>query len=291
MNQGRRKKKKKWPWILLLLVAAAIFTFLQLRGTVRQGYKEAQAAQRDIATYYTFSGNLTPVLDEIQTSKEQLKVKEVYVAQGDLVRENDPLLRATDGTRVTARSPGTLETLFVEADDTLQPGGQIARIVDYDRLEVSVDVDEYDIGALKIGKQGEVYINALDLKVPGSVREIAREATLSGGVSFYGVKLQISAEDNIRSGMSAEVKILKEEAKGVLSLNLNVISFDDDNNPYVLVRENEKDMVRRYIVIGVSDGVYVQIISGLQENETVYYADMDMMRFFGPPSSFRSGRE
>ena len=274
-----------------MLLALAAFAFFQLRSTVRPGYKQAQAVRRDIATYYTFSGNLTPVLDEIQTAKQALKVKEVYVKEGDLVREDDPLFRATDGTRVTAKNTGTVETLFVEADDALQPGGQIARIVDYERLEVSVDVDEYDIGALKVGKQGEVFINALDLKVPGVVRQIAREATLSGGVSFYGVKLQLSADDTILSGMSAEVKILKEEAKGALSLNLNVISFDEDNNPYVLVRENEEDMVRRYIVTGVSDGVYVQVLSGLQDNETVHYADTDMTRFFGPPSSFRSGRE
>jgi HlyD family secretion protein len=143
-----------------------------------------------------------------------------------------------------------------------------------------VDVDEYDIDTLSLGKKGEVHINALGLTVPGTVSDIARDATISGGVSFYVVKLQISAVESIRSGMSAEVRVLKEEARGALSLSISTISYDEDNNPYVFVREGEKEMVRRYLVTGVSDGVYVQILSGLKENETIYYNDGNMMRFF-----------
>ena len=44
--------------------------------------------------------------------------------------------------------------------------------------------------------------------------------------------------------MSAEVKILKEEARGALSLNLSVISYDEGNSPYVLIREEDGGMVR-----------------------------------------------
>ncbi len=288
---GRRKRRRKWPWILLALGAAAVFMFLQLRSTARTGYRQAAAARRDIATYYTFSGRLTPITDELQTSKQQMKVKEVYVKEGDTVKEGEPLLRATDGTRVPARASGTVETLFAEADDLLQPGSQIARIVGYDRLEVSVDVDEYDINALSVGKKGDVYINALDLTVPGTVEEIARDATTSAGVSFYAVKLRIDAVENILSGMSAEAKVLKEEAKGALCLNIDVISYDEDNNPFVLVREGEKEMTRRSLVTGISDGVFVQVLSGLKDDEAVYYADTDMTRFFMPGRSIRSGRE
>lgn len=290
-NIKQSKKKKKWLWILLLVLAAAAFAFFQLRGSVQPGYKQALAELRDIATYYTFSGSLTPVTDETQLSKQQLKVKEVYVKEGGPVKEGELLLRATDGTRVTARFSGTVETLFAEADDLLQPGSQIARIVGYDKLEVSVDVDEYDIDALALGKKGDVFINALNLTLPGTVSSIAREATTSGGVSFYAVKLQISATGNIRSGMSAEVKVLKEEARGALSLNTTAISYDEDNNPYVLVREGENEMVRRYLVTGISDGVYVQVLSGLKENEVVFYADGDMMRFFSPSRRIRTGED
>ena len=83
------------------------------------------------------------------------------------------------------------------------------------------------------------------------------------------------------------MKVLKEEARGALRLNINTISYDEDNNPYVFVQGNEKEMARRYLVTGISDGVYVQIVSGLKENETVYYAEGNMARFF---PSFRGIR-
>ena len=286
-NRNQGKKRKKWPWALLILLAAAAFAIFRILGSGSINYKQATASLRDMATYYTFSGNLMPVTDEIQTSKQQLRVREVYVKEGDTVKEGELLLRAADGTRVPARASGTLEALFAEADDLLQPGSQIARIVDYDRLEVSVNVDEYDISTLSLGKKGDVYINALGLNVPGTVSKIARDATITGGVSFYVVKLQITDVENVRSGMSAEVKVLKEEARGALSLNISTISYDEDNNPFVFVREGEREMARRYLVTGISDGVFVQVLSGLKENETIYYAEGNMTRFFPSFRGFR----
>lgn len=153
----RRKKRRKWPWILLALALLLIAGLaLSVRRTAAQSLTEEVATRRDIITYYSFSGSLIPVTDEVQTAKDTLKVKELYVAEGDRVAEGDPILRGSDGTRVYAAYSGTVEELYVELDDSLQPGSQIARIVDYDTLEVSVDVDEYDIGAISEGREGEV---------------------------------------------------------------------------------------------------------------------------------------
>lgn len=291
MTQPRRKKKRRiWPWLLLLaaLAAAALF-FFGPRGQVQRGFKQVAAQKRDLSTWYAFSGNLTPITDEVLSAQKQMTVKELYVKEKDDVREGDALLRASDGQRVYAQYTGTLEELFVKEDDMLQPGTQIARLVDYDRLEVSVDVDEYDIDALTLGKQGEVFINALGQTVGGTVSSIARSATTQGGVSFYAVKLQVEAQPGIRSGMSVEVRVLKESAPGAITLPLSAISYDDDNNPYVLLQQ-DKDMVQRYIVTGISDGVYVQVVSGVSDGESISYADGDMMRFFTfgrPPMSQR----
>ena len=188
----KKKKRRKWPWIVLAVVLVLLAAFvLSLRKTVAQSLTEEIAQRRDIITYYSFSGSLIPVTDEVQTAKDALKIKELYVQEGDRVAQGDALMRGSDGTRVYAAYSGTVEELYVETDDSLQPGSQIARIVDYDALEVSVDVDEYDIDAIEEGKEGEVYLNALDTSVPGTVTEIARNATTEAGVSYYPVKLEV----------------------------------------------------------------------------------------------------
>ena len=277
----RRKKRRKWPWILLVLALLLIAGLtLSARRTAAQSLTEEIAQRRDIVTYYSFSGSLIPVTDEVQTAKDTLKVKELYVKEGDRVAEGDALLRGSDGTRVYAACSGTIEELYAQLDDTLQPGSQIARIVDYDALEVSVDVDEYDIDAIQEGKEGDVYLNALDVTVPGTVTEIARSATTEGGVSYYPVKLEVEAAQNVRSGMSVEVNILNQQALGAVSLSLDALSYDEYNRPFVYLKDAEGKLTAQYVETGVSDGQYIEILSGVSEGDAVYYQTNDLARFF-----------
>ena len=279
----KKKKRKKWLWLVLVLAVLGVagYSFLSAGNEAAQSLFSEEAVQnRDIVTHYSFSGNLTPVTDEIQTAKESLKVKEVYVAEGDRVNEGDTLLRGTDGTRIYAAHTGTIETLYAEKDDSLQPGSQLARIVDYDTLEVTVDVDEYDIGAVEIGKEGTVYLNALERSIPGVVSEVSREATTEGGVSYYEAKLQVDAGSGVRSGMSVEVTILNQQALATPSLSLDALSYDEYNRPFVYQRDTEGQMKAVAVETGISDGKNIQILSGLNEGDKVYYQGFDMARFF-----------
>ena len=276
-----RKKKKIWLWVLILLVIAAAAFFLVGDETARQNMKEEVATVRDISTYYNFSGNLTPVLDETQTAKETMKIKQWYVAEGDKVEQGDLLFRSTEGLRVDALYAGTVEEIFPVADDTVQSGSNLVRIVDYDTLEVSIDVDEYDIKAISIGKEGEVYINALGKTVIGKVSDIARNATDDGGVSFYPVTMQVDGLGQVRSGMSVEVEVLSEQVLDAVSLNLRAISYDEYNKPYVSIENGEGDLERKPIKTGVSDGVHIQVVEGLNENDVVMYSEKTMQFFPG----------
>ena len=144
-NRPRKKGRKKWLWIVLVLavLGVGVYSFLSAGTEAAQAlFTEETVQKRDIVTYYSFSGSLTPVTDETQAAKESLKVKEIYVTEGQTVQQGELLLRGADGTRVYAAHSGTVETLYAEKDDTLQPGSQIARIVDYATLEVTVNVDE-----------------------------------------------------------------------------------------------------------------------------------------------------
>jgi len=280
---ARKKGRKKWIWLVLVLavLGVGVYSFLSAGSEAAQAlFTEETVQRRDIVTYYSFSGNLTPVTDETQTAKQSLKVKEVYVAEGQTVQEGDLLLRGADGTRVYAACGGTVEKLYAEKDDTLQPGSQIARIVDYETLEVTVDVDEYDIGAVETGKEGTVYLNALERSIPGVVSEVSREATSEGGVSYYEARLQVDAGSDVRSGMSVEVTILNQQALDTPSLSLDALGYDEYNRPFVYQRDAEGQMKAVPVETGISDGKNIQIFSGVEEGDTVYYQGFDMARFF-----------
>ena len=277
----KKKARKKWPWIILAIIVIVIVWFvLSVQQQVASSYQSEAVQTRDISTYYSFSGNLTPVTEKTQTAKEAIKIKELYVEEGDDITAGQPLLRGTDGKRVLAQETGTIETLYVDTDDQLQAGAQIAYIVDYDTLEITVDVDEYDVGALTLGKQGTVYINALSRSVMGTVSKISRNATTEGGVSYYQVKMEIEATEDIRSGMSVEVNVLDKEALSVPSISVKTLSYDEYNKPFVLVQDAEGRTSMQYVQLGVSDSLYTEITEGLSNGQTIYYIQNDTMRFF-----------
>ena len=108
-----KKRRKKWLWLILVLAVLGVgaYSFLSAGSEAAQALFTEEAVQnRDIVTYYSFSGNLTPITDEIQTAKESLKVKEIYVTEGQTVQQGDALLRGTDGTRIFAAHAGTIES-------------------------------------------------------------------------------------------------------------------------------------------------------------------------------------
>ncbi len=275
------KKRKKWPWILLLVVVCIIgVMFFTASQQIQNSYSQEVVTSRSLETYYSFSGYLVPVSDEVQTAKESYKVRELYVQEGDVVNVGDALLRTTDGTRIYATYEGTIEDLYPVVDDTLQVGSQIAHIVNYDTLEVSIDVDEYDIHAITVGKEGSVYVNALDTTILGTVSDISRSAITEAGISYYQVTMQVPAHDQVFSGMSVEVSVLDQQALSVASLSLSAISYDEYNMPFVYIMGSDQNMQATYIDTGISDGLYMQINSGLSVGDTAYYQVDNLSRFY-----------
>jgi len=78
-------------------------------------------------------------------------------------------------------------------------------------------------------------------------------------------------EDGIRTGMSAEVTLLSDNVRGAVLLPMNVIQFDEQNNPYVLKLDEKKSVVKAMITTGITDGTSVEIKSGVLPGERVFY--------------------
>lgn len=287
-----KPKSNKRKWIIGIIVIAVLLVIILpkfLPTNPLNGMISEQIQLRDIELEYNFSGNLSPISDEIQTSQDSLKIKELYVAEDDIVTKGDLLLRATDGTRIFANVSGTIETLYVKENDSIQSGSQIAEIIDYKTLEVSIDVDEYDIKAIEIGKMGNVTINALDTTIQGEVCDISQSAQTTNGISYYKATMKIEAPENVLSGMSVDVSIPKESIKNAISLSLNTVLYDETGNPYVYIMNGDKLSVQN-ISLGISDGQFAQVLSGLNNGDTVYYkSDEISVGFTRPGTAAGSG--
>ncbi len=270
MQTRKAKKRKKriiWAAILTVLFAAAAYgMFLRPRPIP---YDQETAKTQDIITYYSFSGNVEPGDEKVVTASSPMKIKTLPIVEGTTVKEDDDIIVPKNGSKVEAGMAGILTDIFVEVDDTVSAGRDLFRIADYDHPVVTIRVDEYDVGALSVGMEVTVYVQALDQTLTGTISEIGREAEVSGSIAYYEAKVSVPQDGTLRMGMSAEVTALKEKALSATTVTLSSIQFDEDNKPYVYCYSRGEEIVRQPVMLGISNGTIVQIQDGIKSGETV----------------------
>ena len=270
------KKKRKWiKWVILLMIAGGVAAFvLMMSGTQESiAYKKYDVTSGEITTYYNFDGLVRA--DRIQTISATAAdtVKTVYVEQNGLVSEGDRICRMESGETIRAGIDGEVTSLSVSEGDVLAAGAPVCEIIDMTRLEVELNVDEYDVGAAVPGTPVEVTVLATGQTVQAAVRSLDKNGKASGDLSYYTATAALEGVDSttgVYPGMQVSAKILRGHAENAAIVRVEVIQFDEYNKPYVLMYGADGTSAERIPVeVGVSDGVYAQIVSGVQPGDTV----------------------
>lgn len=282
---GKKRKTRKTRWIIGGTAAVALTvlgSFYAMRPDETE-YRTVKAEVGDITTYYAFSGNVAAKNRQLLLSEQMMQIAEILVEKGDRVKTGDVLITTTAGDELKARIDGEVTNIHAEENEQVMPGAQLAEIVDYDHLEIVFRADEYDVDALEPGKEAVAEIAAIGREVRGKINDISREGQIVNGVTFFTATMDISRDDRIRTGMSAEVRLLSKKAENVVKLPMDVILFDDRNLPYVLKIGNKNSIVEEKIKTGINDGTYVEVKSGVAAGEQIAYEkDMDFERIFFP---------
>lgn len=264
-------KKKRIVWVLLVLVVVVAVGVLLLngQGSGNVAYAQEHAQTQTITTYYSFSGNVVVKDSEELTAGSSATVRDIYVEKGDRVQKDDRLIRLSDGETLKAGIAGEVASLPVKEDEDVKAGAVLISIVDFDDLEIEIKVDEYDVSAVEVGKEATVTIDALGNSFTSTVTDFDRQANLSSNTTYYLATLDVGQIDGILPGMQVDVKILKDHAENVTAISMNALKFDEYNQPYVLVADEKGKAVQTPVEVGVNDGVYVEIKSGLKTGDEV----------------------
>ncbi|MDR1495772.1 MAG: efflux RND transporter periplasmic adaptor subunit [Clostridiales Family XIII bacterium] len=143
-----------------------------------------------------------------------------------------------------------------------------------DKIALSVDIDELDIGAISPGLETDVEVDAIEGETfHGSVVEVSDEADVDTGVAKYGAVIEIERTDAMKEGMSATATITKEKREGVITIPLDAVQeFGERIFVYTAVDgESGVPTGEQAVETGLSDGTKVEIVSGLNEGDAVYY--------------------
>ncbi|HTY13932.1 MAG TPA: HlyD family efflux transporter periplasmic adaptor subunit [Candidatus Omnitrophota bacterium] len=296
----------KFVILILLLSAAALGLSACAPGSQEKAPESLKVGRGDILAIIPSNGTVMPYNRLEIKPPIAGRVEQVLVDEGYNVKKGEILAWMSSADRATlldaARAKGADEVKYWEdvykptpivapLDGfiilrSIEPGQSAtasdAILVMADHLIVKAQVDETDIGKIKLGQPVEIILDAYsDKKVPGKVEHIAYESTVINNVTIYYVDI---VPDNVpsffRSGMSATVNFISQEKNNVLVVPMNAIR-KKNNRVYVFVPGNNSDtgkIVAKEISTGLESTDKLEVVSGLSEGDTIYVPTPTMVK-------------
>ena len=172
---------------------------------------------------------------------------------------------------------------------------QILTLYPQKQMSVTISVDETDILSLKEGQEAEIEVSSVsEDKFSGTVTEISKVADTSSGVTQYSAELTLDREEGMLAGMTANVSVHIQGTENALIIPVDAL-HQNSAAYYVYTAYNSE--AHRYegrveVTIGMQNDDYVEITSGLNEGDTVYYTEsqsLTIMDMFAMAQGMNSG--
>ena len=215
--------------------------------------------------------------DNVQLRYNQSKL-DVSNAISDLqiIRSGSKGGAASANTNIRATVPGTVLEIPVEegfqviASNSFNAGTTIATIADLNKMIFEGKVDEAEVGKLKVGMPLEVSLGAIeDQALQAKLKFIAPKGNEEQGAVQFKIEADLYLNDSIfvRAGYSANASLVLERKDSIMAISESLLQFDrKTEEPYVEIETEDQKFERRDVKIGISDGVNVEIISGILIN-------------------------
>lgn len=218
---------------------------------------------------------------------EQVKALQAQAAQAEVVLEQAQL--RLEKAQLVAPFDGVAAQVNVQEGEIAPVGAPAVVLADLSRFHMEVQVDELDVGQVRVGQEVIVTLDALpDAELQGRVEAIAPTAFQGGGVVSYlaTIALEVGGEP-VREGMSATADIVTQRLEDVLVVPNRALRLERETgkvyaDKLVLGVPHEVE-----IEIGVRDELVSQVLGGLKEGDTVgirVVSSRERLReAFGPP--------
>lgn len=187
-----------------------------------------------------------------------------------------------DKTIITASFDGIVAAVYIREGQQLSAmtyANPAISLIDPSEIKMNGVIDEIDVPKVKLGQEAIVILDALpDKEVKGRITFISPESTTEMGVVFYKTTITLeNPDEELKDGMSATAEIIIEQHNDVLLIPNRAIQGSWEN-PFVEVVTDEQ-IEKRQISIGLSDGIYTEVLSGLEEGEEVILPQASQLPF------------
>jgi len=210
------------------------------------------------------------------TAKENL-----IAAQNDLeiLRKGSVAGSSTANTNIRATVSGTILEIPVKLGDQViaannfNEGTSVAIIADLNEMIFEGQVDEAEVGKLELGQSLKVNMAA----IPGRefdaiLKFVAPKGTEQGGAVQFKIEADLTLDEDtfIRAGYSANGSLVVENKQEIVVIAEALLQFDRRTQlPYVEVEISDQNFERRDVTTGLSDGIKVEILSGVSMDDKI----------------------
>ena len=212
-------------------------------------------------------------LNQSKENYEQAKDDYKIIKQGSLSGGSSA------NTTIVAQIPGTiLEIPVREGDQVIQSnnfnaGTTIATVADMSKMIFEGKVDESEVGKLEEGKQITVVLGAINEKeFPAVLTFVAPKGIEQNGAVQFTIKadVDINSSTRIRAGYSANAEIELESKDSILVIKEALLQFNRiTEKPFIELLKQDGRFQVKNVEIGISDGINVEIIEGLEEGDKI----------------------
>lgn len=245
----------------------------QVSGTVASiQVSEGQQVSKNQALVVLTSDDLD---DQVQSAQDSLRN-----AQISYEKQTEQLEDYT----VTAPITGTIVDKNYNAGETSEANQVLCSIYDLSYLTMTLSVDELDISDIAVGQTVTITADAVEGRTyTGTVTKVSVAGTSSGSATTYPVTIRIDDTDGLLPGMSVDAIIELAAAQDVLAipsaaLNRGNTVLVTAGSPSAAggtlveaTTEDGEDYYSVEVTTGVIGDSYIEIVSGLQEGDTVVY--------------------
>jgi len=184
-------------------------------------------------------------------------------------KESTLIVTATVGGKVL--DVPVKEGFSVIQANNFNAGTTIAVIADMNDIIFDGRVDEAEVAKIKVGMKLSIKVGAIENeRLEGTLEYIAPQGKEIDGAIQFEIKAKVkpSKTTEIRANYSANADIVLDEKKQVLAIREALVQYDGDK-PYVEVETAPQTFVRHDVKLGLSDGIKVQILSGVSSSDHI----------------------
>ena len=259
----------------------------------KKKYTSKESIDKSITNYKVNKENLTQAIARLRASKDAIhditmKEYEVELASAEVTRRQvalDESSERLEETDIYAPINGVIIQKLVEEGQIISSGissvsggTPLAEIADMSRMFIMADVDETDIGEIRVGQKVEVTADAFYGETfQGKVLRISPKGIVVNSITIFKVKVEILGDSKnlLKPMMSSNVDIITKKIKNTTYIAREAIRETDDKSNVVILTDDMPKEIS--IIVGVQTPIYAEILSGINHDQDVIIGDWEKL--------------